>query len=114
MAEYQSRDRAVENAVAQELQSLIVREAMAAVSQCLAQQIGTMECVSDSPAELLIVHGLKFTCNSYPYHLPACSHCRLWPGRSPYFKGASAPAAAVVPANQRQAAAQRAPALFDG
>src|SRR6185503_4278119 len=51
------RDHAVENAVAEELQPLVVRRAMAAVGESLREQLRPGKTVSDMLLETLPVHG---------------------------------------------------------
>src|SRR5690606_7679322 len=50
------RDDAVQNAVAEELEPLVVRGAVATMGQRPAQQLGIVETVADSPGEALDVH----------------------------------------------------------
>src|SRR5262249_35696674 len=54
-----SRDHAVENAVAEELQPLVVGRAVAAVRERLLEQLGTGKGVADALAQSLPAHGLR-------------------------------------------------------
>jgi hypothetical protein len=56
MPEYQSCNCAVEHTVAKKLQALIVREAMAAVGQRLAQQRWLVEDIANFLAKCSAVH----------------------------------------------------------
>src|SRR6266853_963929 len=53
------RDDAVENAVAQELQALVVKRAVAAVRECPRQELGAGKTVSDMLLKTLPVHGSR-------------------------------------------------------
>lgn len=51
MMEYQSGDGAVEDGVTQKFKPFVVRYAVAAVRQCLPQQFGSTEGVTEFPAQ---------------------------------------------------------------
>lgn len=56
MMEYQSGDGAVEDGVAKKFKPFVVRDAVASVRQRLLQQFGTMEGVTEFPAQRRTLH----------------------------------------------------------